>query len=287
MTGYGRSEINDKNNSLFIELKSLNSRYFELNPRIPSFLTFLEDHASRQIKSECIRGRFTLSVKHEFNDGRRGIPSLNIEKINYYMELMTTLAAELNLENQLSLSDYLNLPDVLNEKHEVDEEDISELFAAGLKNAITKLNELRIQEGKNLQEDMESRLNNISEIVGEIQLSDRQSQSERFAKYKERIHALLSDIEFDDDRLYQEIAIQTEKRDITEEVVRMKSHLQLFTTYFTRDDPVGKSMNFLLQEMNREMNTIGSKSDNHVISHMVVDIKNELERIREQVQNIL
>jgi uncharacterized protein (TIGR00255 family) len=287
MTGYGRSEISNEKVAISIELKSLNSRYFEFVPRLPGFLTFLEDEASRLIKSGCIRGRITLSVKREYLSNGESAKTIDLIKFRQYRDIVSELAAELGSNEELSLADYLQLPDIISSKKDINEPDITKLFCDGLNAAITKLKSIRLLEGNNLKVDIESRLNSITKELNEIELMDQEFQSVRFDKYKERVSSILNDLSIDTDRLYQEIAIQVEKRDITEELVRMKSHLQLFSTYFDNEDPVGKTMNFLLQEMNREMNTIGSKTDNHDISHLVVNIKNELERIREQVQNIL
>ena len=287
MTGYGRSEISNDEMSLVLEVKSLNSRYFEIISRIPSTLSFVEDEAARRIKKQGQRGRFTLTVKHEFINGKDRNHTINKQRVKQYQEQFADLAAELNIEADMHLADFINLPDVLSPQTDIKEDAVKTLIKEALNTALFNLDQIRISEGKNLQRDIHNRVEYITEKISEIETLDMDSQSIRFTRLKDRVQQILGDLELDENRIYQEIAIQTEKRDITEELVRLKSHMSLFLTYFNQTEPVGKMMNFLLQEINREMNTIGSKTDSHKISHIVVDIKKEAERIREQVQNIL
>ncbi len=287
MTGYGKSEVICNGFSFTIEIKALNSRFFEFVPRLPGFLSFMEDEAHRRVKRRCQRGRITLSIQQDFYDNSGKIPELDIEQVKQYRKIVIELGQILNREQDVPLESYLNLPNVIKTHQPVDEEELVQRFFKGLEEALDNLYEMRMQEGEFLAKDILGRLSTIQEYLDAIRKADRDQQEESILKYRERVQRLADNIPLDENRLYQEIAIQAEKRDITEELVRMSSHIKLFISYFDSDESEGKKMNFLLQEMGREMNTVGSKADTHMVSHLVVDTKNELEKIREQVQNIL
>ena len=172
-----------------------------------------------------------------------------------------------------------------------DKDDLSEelktTFFNAVKDAIEKLDKIRSAEGKNLKKDLETRLKNVETYVSQIELKSSKQRGEDFKRYKKRITELLEDVSLDEQRLLQEVAIIAEKKDISEEIVRLGSHIQLYNTYFDDVEYAGRKMNFMLQEMGREVNTIGSKTDQIEVSHLVVSVKDELEKMREQVQNIL
>ena len=287
MTGFGRSEIADDQLSLTIELKSLNSRYFEFVSKLPPFLIQFEDEIGKIIKNECERGRISLNIQYDFLDSSDHEPDINWILAEKYQKLIDRLSEKVNSNQTVSPEVYLNFPDILVNKSTIDEKKIQKLLRKGIKSALVKLSKMRGSEGRNLRSDIENRINIIADKMNTISTLDKSYSAERLESYKGKIRQVVNNIELDETRMIQEIAILSEKRDITEETVRMSSHLDLFRSYFESADPVGKRMGFLLQEMGREINTIGAKTDNSQISHTVVDIKNELEKIREQVQNIL
>ena len=168
-----------------------------------------------------------------------------------------------------------------------DEDVLKNIFLTALKKALDEMKKIRLKEGENIQSDLVMRLGLLKEIVDEIRTISESNRDVTLKRYKKKILSLVEDVSVDESRLYQEVAILSEKKDITEELVRLDSHLDLFNNYIDSSENKGKKLNFILQEMSREINTIGSKTDVIEISHMVVDMKDELEKIREQVQNIV
>jgi uncharacterized protein (TIGR00255 family) len=186
-----------------------------------------------------------------------------------------------------SMGDILRLPDILIRNEADDEDDLKEIFLTALKKALDEMKKIRLLEGENIQSDLINRLNSIKKIVDEIRTISELNRDVTLEHYKKKIQILTEDVSVDESRLHQEAAILSEKKDITEELVRLSSHIDLFENYIDSSENKGKKLNFILQEMGREINTMGSKTDVIKISHMVVDMKDELEKIREQVQNIV
>ena len=168
-----------------------------------------------------------------------------------------------------------------------DKEDLKTIFIDALMSALIETDNIRIKEGKNIHTDLSQRIGEMTGIITQIQKIAEEGSEENFKKYRKKINALMADMNADENRIYQEAAVVAEKKDITEEIVRFNSHVDLFNQYMNSTENEGKKMNFLLQEMGREVNTIGSKTDFIEISHLVVQLKDELEKIREQIQNII
>ena len=287
MTGFGRSEVSDPQMAMTIELKSINSRYFELVSKFPSFLNFMEDETGKLIKKECYRGRISLNIQYDFLDSSDHDPTINFNLASKYQTQIDQLSTHLRLNHPVPPEVYLNFPDVLTNKSTIDEKKTATMFIKGIKSAIRKLKKMRSDEGRNLRTDIENRINIIADKMNMIRSLDEILKLNRSENDKEKVRQIIGNLELEESRVIQEIAILSEKRDITEEMVRLSSHIDLFKSYFEYPEPVGKRMGFLLQEMGREINTIGAKTDSYKISHVIVDIKDELEKIREQVQNIL
>ena len=287
MTGYGKSEVKTDLITLTIEIKSVNNRYFDLNMRMPKLFYQFEDEISKVVKNLCIRGSVNISIDKDSFVNLDATPKLNKEKLYQYQEIVKELQATVDTNRDFPLEQFLSLPNVLENKSVVDEESLKKVFFDGLKIALEELIKMRNIEGVNLQKDIENRVDSVDNILAEVKKNDKEVRDEYQNRYNEKMKQLVSDFSLDENRLYQEVAIIAEKRDITEEQVRLQSHIDLFRDYLSGEESSGKKMNFLLQEMGREINTIGSKTDNVKISHLVVDMKSELENIREQVQNIL
>ena len=190
-------------------------------------------------------------------------------------------------EDLPSMGDILRFPDIFTSSDSNSEDKLKKTFLKTLENALAEMNKIRLSEGKNIQKDLEKRLGIIEVLSKQIQKLSANCSAENLVRYKEKIQELIEDITVDESRLVQEAAILSDKRDITEELVRLNSHIELFKKNMDSGKNEGKKLNFILQEMGREINTIGSKTDLIEISHLVVDLKNELEKIREQVQNII
>lgn len=287
MTGYGRSDEHNDQLVLTVEIRTINSRFLDFSPRLPKALLPFEDEAFRLVKKRCERGRVSLTAKIEYLPGIKNGLTLNQDKLEEYMTIVKEIQESSDRIDFPSMGDILKLPEILINGEQKDEDELKEVFLSVLKKTLTEVEVNRLNEGDNIKTDLSMRLELLINLVGKIRnksLSDRDDNMER---YKQKIQLLVDDINLDESRLYQEIAILAEKKDITEELVRLDSHIDLFTKYMDLKDNQGKKLNFLLQEMGREINTIGSKTDEIEISHLAVDMKDELEKIREQVQNIV
>ncbi len=287
MTGYGKSEVKTESITFTIEVKSVNNRYFDLNIRIPKLFYQFEDEITRIVKNKCTRGTVILIINKDSIVNLDSTPKLNIEKLNQYQTVVQELKENLDSSKEISVEHYLSFPNVLEYESEFSEDDLKKNFLNGLKIALEELNKMRNIEGANLQKDIEIRIDSVNNILATIRQNDIEFREEYKKRFKEKMQQIVSDCSLDETRLYQEVALLAEKRDISEEQVRLQSHIDLFKGYLTGRESSGKKMNFLLQEMGREINTIGSKTDNVEVNHLVVDMKSELENIREQVQNIL
>jgi len=287
MTGYGRSDEHNDQLVLTVEIRTINSRFLDFSPRLPKSLLPFEDEAYRIVKKRCERGRVSLTAKIEYLPGEKTGLTLNQDKLEEYMLVIKDIQKSSDRDDFPSMGDILRLPDIVVNGDQKDENELKTVFLSVLNKTISEVEVNRLSEGKNIKTDLSMRLELLIGLVGKIRkktLSDRDDNMERF---KQKIQVLVEDINLDESRLYQEIAILAEKKDITEELVRLDSHIDLFTKYMNSKDSKGKKLNFLLQEMGREINTIGSKTDEIEISHLAVDMKDELEKIREQVQNIV
>ena len=287
MTGYGRSDEHNDQLVLTVEIRTINSRFLDFSPRLPKSLLPFEDEAYRIVKKRCERGRVSLTAKVEYLPGEKTGLTLNQDKLEEYMLVIKDIQKSSDRDDFPSMGDILRLPDIVVNGDQKDENELKTVFLSVLNKTISEVEVNRLSEGKNIKTDLSMRLELLIGLVGKIRkksLSDRDDNMERL---KQKIQALVEDINLDESRLYQEVAILAEKKDITEELVRLDSHIDLFTKYMNSKDSKGKKLNFLLQEMGREINTIGSKTDEIEISHLAVDMKDELEKIREQVQNIV
>jgi len=287
MTGYGKSEMQDDEFILSMELRSINSRFLDFSSRLPKILLPFEDKAIKLIKEKLIRGRVTLSVKIDYISSNRETTILDNNKLEEYISVIEEIKKKTNIDDTLSIGDILSLPDIFLNEEVKDNTNLQNIFIDALNNAIIETDKLRLEEGENIQKDLSKRLNILDELINKVEKLALDVQKNYFTKYKEKIEEIISNIDIEENRIYQEAAIIAEKKDITEEIIRFKSHIDLFKKYMNSNISEGKKLNFLLQEMGREINTVGSKTDFIELSHIVVQLKDELEKIREQVQNIV
>ena len=287
MTGYGRSEEISERFILNIEIRSVNSRFLDFSPRIPRILIPFEDDAYKLIKKRIERGRVSLSCKLEYLQGHSNKMSLNKEKLVQYIGVIKDIQKNFNIEDIPKIGDIIRFPDMLVTDEENSDDDLKVKFIIALNKAIDEVEKSRKEEGINIKEDLSKRINLLISFIDKIRNKILDDKDKVLDKYKKKIQALVNTLNLDEARLYQEIGILAEKKDITEEIVRLDSHIDLFKKYMNSKDNKGKKLNFLIQEMGREINTIGSKTDDLGVSHISVDMKDELEKIREQVQNIV
>ncbi len=287
MTGFGRATYENEGREYIVEIKSVNNRFNDINIKMPRNFNYLEDKIKKEILSAVSRGKIDVFITFTNNSDKCKNISINTEIAKRYIEELKKLADETQIVNNVNVIDISKLPDVLNIKLEEDAEEIIEKeLLVVLKEAISSFIDMRTKEGSKIKLDLENRINLISKKVEEISRISTGLVDEYIVKLESRIKELLKTDVVDETRLAQEVVIYSDKCSVEEELTRLKSHISQFLGLLEQNKAIGKKMDFLIQEMNRETNTIGSKANNLEITDMVVDIKTELENIREQVQNI-
>ncbi len=287
MTGFGKSQIDEGGYAISCEMKGVNHRFFDLHSRMPRRYLLLEDRVKEQIKKSILRGRIEININIEKTvDFER---SIKVDKglAMAYHNSLKDLAVDLNISPDIRLLDVFRLPDVFTLTDE--QEDLEKVWASlekALDLAIQSLMQMRIKEGKNLAEDILNRNRYILEEVLKLEERSPQVAREYHDRLRARIDEMIGREIVDEARIIQEAAIFADKSSITEEIVRLKSHIQQLENFIHDGDGVGRKCDFLLQEMFREINTIASKSSDITMSQIVVNLKAELEKIREQLQNI-
>ncbi|WP_432400710.1 YicC/YloC family endoribonuclease [Wukongibacter sp. M2B1] len=288
MTGYGRGEASDESRSFLIEIKSVNHRYNDIIIRMPKKYSAFEEKIRKIIKDYVNRGRIEVYITLDESKDEDVIIKPNLNVIQQYYNSLVEIKEKLNLEEEISLVQLTRFPDTFSIENKEDEEDVIwEVLSKALNQAVTSLVSMRKAEGLKLAEDIKNRSEKIHSIVKEIEKLTPIIVKEYRNKLFDRIRELTEDtIEIDEERIALEVSIYADKSNIAEEIVRLFSHIDQLNSITNESGAVGRKLDFLIQEMNREINTIGSKSSDINISSMVIEVKSELEKIREQVQNI-
>ena len=282
MTGFGRASAKSDLGRISVEIQSLNSRYIDLRFLGFSLSPESEDNFRRIISSELRRGSIRVFIEIDYIKGDKAI-TLNQERFEKTLNILDDI--DKRYGQKLNLSEVINLNDMLSFVDSDFDEEGKLIDAIG--NALAQLNKMRISEGKQLYKDLTNRIKIMKEDLTYIKkVSDKMPKS-KLKDLREKISSIIDQDSIDENRLVQEVAYLIERADVTEEIVRANIHLDNFIKYLKYDDPVGKRLNFLIQEINREINTIGSKSPVHGVTTKIVEMKNEIEKVREQVQNIL
>jgi uncharacterized protein (TIGR00255 family) len=287
MTGFGREHVVANGREIIVEIRSVNHRYYEFTARTPRSYGYLDEKLKAFLKSGISRGKVEASVTIYNQEGTDAEIELNESVANGYLKALRGSAESLGLEDDLTLTSIMRLPDVFTVVKKTDDEEViwNEVKAVA-QVALDRFVEMRNVEGRKMYDDISSRLDFIEQTVGKIEM-----QSPNVSKnYSDRLYAkikeVLEDKNIDEQRILTEVAIFSEKVAIDEETVRLRSHIAQFRDLIDSDEPVGRKLDFLVQELNREVNTIGSKAQDLSITKMVVDLKSEIEKIREQIQNI-
>lgn len=288
MTGFGIGEFKDQYYNLSVECKTINHKYLDINPRMPRKLSFLEDKLRFLIKDHLGRGRVDIFVKFETITSVGSQLVYDAELAKQYYHILKNIKSDFGLEEPISPVDIAKFPDVVKiTEAEDDEEILWNMLSDAANKALENLCNMRIIEGKKLEKDILARADLLERSVCDLEKYTDTIEKEYKDKLYARISELLDDPKVVDEyRLAQEVAIYADKSNITEEIVRFKSHINQLRDTVTADESVGRKMDFLIQEMNREVNTMGSKSSDVSIANLVINMKAELEKIREQVQNI-
>jgi len=287
MTGFGAGQARIESEELAVEVRSWNHKFCEVKVRLPRELGSLEAGIVKAVKNRIARGSVEVFVKRQGADQAMGAPTVDLSLAREYFAALTSLASELRLSGEVRVQDIAAQPGVLRlEERQIDLTRAGEAVHTALSEALGKLAEMRQAEGEAIEEDLRGRLDALQGLANEIKAIAPQVVAQYQQRLSERLAELSRGVSIDPQRLAQEVAFYAERSDIAEEVTRLFSHLDQFRNLARSAEPSGRRMEFLVQEMNREVNTTGSKSQNPEISSRVVAMKAELERIREQVQNV-
>ena len=287
MTGFGRGEYKDDNYQFLVECKTINHKYADINIRLPRKLSFLEDKARILVKDYIKRGRVDLYIKLDLLGSEDVNLKFDEALATQYVSILKQIKDKFDLVDDISVMNIAKFPDVIKtEEKEDDEDKLWSMLKVALENALLKLKEMRSEEGKKLAEDIQNRCDLLKNYIEDIEKYSYNVVIDYKEKLKNRISDMLEDPSIiDESRLAQEVAIYADKSSITEEIVRFKSHIEQLKNTVVKNESIGRKIDFLIQEMNRETNTIGSKSSDLNITNLV-EVKSELEKIREQIQNI-
>lgn len=288
MTGFGQAECQDGDYSYKAEIRSVNNRFIEINTRLPKAFLDMELPLKKLIKSHCARGSINITISLSNSNGNSGEWEIkaNLPLASQYVEAVKEIQTSLGLEGNLSIDSVIGLRDILKVEPVAIDPAKESLLLNMAESALTSLQKMREEEGQHLQRDLSERLDNIEKHAEQIKNRQPEVIQEYKLRLKEKIKLLNDGIEIDESRLAQETAIMADRCDITEEITRLSSHLNQFRNLFDSSEPIGRKLEFITQEINREVNTMGSKSSNIQLSNLVIEIKSTLEKIREQLQNI-
>ena len=287
MTGYGRAVETVNGREFTVELRSVNNRYLDCNVKLPRMLTFAEDAVKQAVKASVSRGKVDVFISVKSENAEDTKVSLNKAVLEGYLTAMRQMVEEYGVQDNISVATLSRMPDVFTvEKPEVDEKQLLQDLLGVVNAALASYDAMRTTEGAALDADLRSRGDTILELVAQVEQGNSQTVIDYRARLEAKIREVLENTNIDESRILTEAAIFADKVAVDEETVRLRSHLEQMNTMLTAGGAVGRKLDFLLQEMNRESNTIGSKCTDVRLARIVVDIKAELEKIREQTQNI-
>ena len=289
MTGFGRCETEINGRAITVEIKSVNHRYFEFSCRVTRGYGFLEDKLKAFVNSRVSRGKIDMFVSVGAADDVPCEVAVNHSLVSGYLTAMKEISDAYGIENDATVVSISRFPDVFTvSKAAVDEEQLTDDVLSAAGQALDSFIAMREAEGERMKADILGRAQTILDIVSEIEERSPQTVVEYETRLLDRIRQTLENlsVEVDEQRILTEVAVFVDKVAVAEETVRLRSHFEQLSEFLERNEPVGRKIDFIIQEMNREANTIGSKVQDAVLAHKVVDIKSEIEKIREQVQNI-
>ncbi len=290
MTGFGRGEVSAHGVTAMVELKTLNSRYLDVSVRLPQQFQDKELQFKEVLAQHISRGKLNVSIYVDDKEFQRQAPVVDAQKLANYVQILREIQTTIGTDSKIELNQLLQFNDLITQPEPVQEPEHDKFCWSLIQQAnaiaIENLMEMKRQEGAQLEADISSRISGIQEAIIHIQQTTDGRGEDLKKKLQERISSLLDDEKIDPNRLEMEVALMADKTDITEETVRLAAHLKFFTEAIQSNEHAGRRLNFLTQEINRELNTIGSKANDSSIAHEVVKAKEMLEQIREQVQNI-
>ena len=287
MTGYGRAVETVNGREFTVELRSVNNRYLDCTVKLPRMLSFAEESVKQAVKNTISRGKVDVYITVRSEGASDVKVSLNASMVEGYLSAMKQMVADYGVQDDISVSVISRMPEVFTvEKPEVDEEQLLSDLMGVVAKALASYDAMRTAEGKALENDLRSRGNTILELVSQVEAGNGQTVIDYRTRLYNKLKEVLANTSIDESRILTEAAIFADKVAVDEETVRLRSHLEQMNNMLTGGGAIGRKLDFLLQEMNRESNTIGSKCTDVKLARIVVDIKAELEKIREQTQNI-
>ena len=286
MTGFSKAEVSENGIAVTIELKSLNGRNLDISVRLPRNLNHKEIELRDILKKNISRGTLSININVQRTESAQGF-TFNNDAAKACYEALNSFRTELKLKETVKLEHVLHFYNNFPQPEQADDsENEWKVVMKALKNAVIQINKMKMNEGQQISKDMLARMKKIAGIIDKIESISANKIPEERERLRQRVAQLFDSDEIDEHRIQMELVLIADKLDISEECVRMRSHIKFFFETFKDQDPIGRKINFLMQEMNREVNTIGSKSNDTEIAHLVVAVKEDLERIREQVQNL-
>lgn len=287
MTGYGGAKGSVEGLEISIELKSVNNRYLDTSVRLPRSFLFAEDSIKAAVQRHISRGKVDVFVSIDSSDAGDMTVKINQPLLKGYIEAVNSIANEYGLPNDMTAMSVCRFPDVLSvEKKDMDAEAITSGIIAIAEQALEDFDSMRLREGEKLRDDVLSKLGIIESLVSVVEQESPKTLADYRARLESKMAEVLGSAGIDENRILAEAAIFADRIAVDEETVRLRSHMSQLKTMISGNSPTGRKIDFLIQEFNREANTIGSKCQNSNIAHVVVDLKSEIEKIREQIQNI-
>ena len=287
MTGFGRGEVETAGGTWIAELRCVNNRYFDLKTRLPKNCTMFEEPLRKLLSLKLQRGRVDLVVNISGEGADLNRVRVNLHLARSYRHALAEICSALDLPDQITVSQIASMPDVLiREQENEDPEAVRLQLETVVREALDRCDEMRLQEGQILSDDLEARLSQFAATVEAIETAIPALLQQRQRTLEERLDKLLGQVQLDPCRLAQEVARLADKTDVTEEIVRLRCHIKQFLAFLKEKAAVGRKLDFLVQEFLREVNTLASKINDPGIAHLTVELKSELEKMREQIQNI-
>jgi len=287
MTGYGKNTLQVEEGEITVEIKSVNNKYSKIYSDLPDFLSKYEVEFENKIKNALERGTINFDIEFNKDESKESELQFNTEKLEKIYTGLINACRDLGIEQKVGIEDVLKFSEYLIQEEEVTPENFIDDIQGLIDETLAEVQAMREQEGESLKVELKDYINGISENVQAVKEKSEVVKSNLYEKCKENIQEIVEDVEVDRDRIVQEAAITAKKLDITEECDRVKSHTKQFLKYLDTDESVGKKLKFLAQELHRELNTIGAKANDSEVSHLIVEAKNDVEKVKEQVRNIL
>lgn len=287
MTGYGKFVVTEQDRQVTVEMKSVNNRYLEINCRIPKALSAVEDAVKRTVKKYLRRGSVDVFFSYENNSAQGKKLTVDEVLASAYVDAAKSLALEYDIENSFTVTDLLRTNDVVKIDVEDDDEGLlKELVEKCAEGAVKELNRMRGVEGATIRDDLNKLIENIDSALTKAEKRAPMVVEDYSVRLRARIEELLNGVPTDEARLMNEVAFFADKADVNEEISRLHSHIAQFRAALDSSDPQGRNLDFLSQEIGREINTMGSKSNDTELTNLVIYMKNELEKIKEQIRNV-